>query len=508
MMAVQSPREGITLAVLLHALVPATAIPALRVTGLATDSRRVRPGDLFLACRGLQVHGLVHVDEALRRGAVAVLWEPVADIALQARADGLPVVALAVDGLGNKVGRIADRFYAHPSADMQLVGVTGTDGKTSVAHFIAQALSDAQQACGLLGTLGYGVYGRLRPPTHTTPDALRLQAELAELRDAGVRQVAMEVSSHALHQRRTEGTQFSIAVLTQLSRDHLDYHGSIEAYAEAKRRLFTSAGLQAAVVNVGDRFGRELAGEAKASVRVVAYGHTEDDCARFGADWITLESMRATAHGLVLQLNTSQGRAVLSAAVLGAFNADNLMAALGALLATGLSLELAVQRLQTVTTVPGRMELFTAAGQPAVVVDYAHTPYALQTVLQALRPHCKGELICLFGAGGERDSGKRPQMGAVAERWADRAVLTSDNPRGESAQAIVEQIAAGFSEPLRAQRIVDRGQAIDEVIAAASADDLVLVAGKGHEDYQQIGTQRLPFSDRERVRQALRRRAG
>jgi len=508
MMAAESMHAGVSLVDLLQGLVPGSLVPDLAVTGLADDSRRVQPGDLFLACQGLHVHALMHAMQAVERGAVAVLWEPVAEQPLQPVADGLPVMALPVEGLAHKLGRIADRFYDHPSAAMQVIGVTGTDGKTSVTHFIAQALSRGPQACGLLGTLGYGVFGRLQAPTHTTPDALRLQVELARLRDAGVQQVAMEVSSHALHQHRTDGTHFTTAVLTQLSRDHLDYHGSVEAYTEAKRRLFVSTGLESAVLNVGDDFGRQLAAQADAYLQVFAYGHAEHRCATKAAHWITLESVTARPQGIALQLNTSLGPAALHAPLLGAFNADNLMAALGALLASGLSLDDAVQRLQTVSTVPGRMELFALPGMPAVVVDYAHTPYALQTALQALRPHCQGDLICLFGAGGERDQGKRPQMGAVAERYADRVVLTSDNPRSESPDAILDQIAVGFEQPQRAQRLVDRGQAIDEVIAAAASDDLVLVAGKGHEDYQQIGARCLPFSDRARVQQALRRRAG
>ena len=508
MMAVESMRGGVALADLLQDLAGDVAVPGLTVTGLADDSRRVQPGDLFLACQGLHVHGLAHAAQAVQRGAAAVLWEPVEDRSLQAVADGLPVAALPVAGLSHKLGPVADRFYARPSAQMQVIGVTGTDGKTSVTHFIAQALSGSGESCGLLGTLGYGVYGRLQAPTHTTPDALRLQAELARLRDAGVPRVAMEVSSHALHQHRTDGTHFAVAVLTHLSRDHLDYHGSVEAYAEAKRRLFLTPGLSSAVLNVGDDFGRRLAAQLDPRVEVTAYGRAGDGCERAAAHWIVLETVTARPQGITLQLKTSRGAASLAASLLGDFNADNLMAALGALLASGLSLDDAVQRLQTVTTVPGRVELFALPGMPAVVVDYAHTPHALQTVLEALRPHCRGELVCVFGAGGERDRGKRPEMGRCAERYADRVVLTSDNPRGEPAEAILDEIAAGFEQPQRAQRISDRGQAIDTAIAAAAPDDLVLVAGKGHEDYQQVGDRRLPFSDRVRVRQALRRRAG
>jgi UDP-N-acetylmuramoyl-L-alanyl-D-glutamate--2,6-diaminopimelate ligase len=508
MMAAETWSAGVLLGELLRDLVPAADLPGLTVTGLATDSRDVRPGDLFLACRGLRVHALEYAAQALQRGAIAVLWEDVDIASLRALADTLPVPVLAVPGLGHRLGFIADRFFAHPTRDMQVVGVTGTDGKTSVAHFIAQALSDDDGSCGLLGTLGYGIYGKLQPPTHTTPDAVRLQAEFARLRDAGVRRVAMEVSSHALHQRRTEGARFETAVLTQLSRDHLDYHGSVEAYADAKRRLFFTAGLDNAVLNLGDAFGRGLARQLGEQVRLIAYGHPRHRCSRAASHWITLESVTPRQQGIDLQLNSSWGRARLQAQLLGGFNADNLAAALGALLACGLPFDAAVKRLETVRTVPGRMELFAQPGLPRVVVDYAHTPHALETALQALRPHCRGELICLFGAGGDRDAGKRPQMGAVAERHADRVVLTSDNPRSEAPEVILDQIAAGFAQPQRARRILDRGAAIDELVATAAADDLLLVAGKGHEDYQQIGEQRLAFSDRIRVQQALRRRGG
>jgi len=508
MMAVESGVSGLSLAWLLEGLCIDGAVADVEILGLATDSRSVRPGDLFLAGQGLRVHGLVHVEQALQRGALAVAWEPVADPHISSIAASLVLPAVAVAGLAQKTGVIADRFYAHPSRELHVIGVTGTDGKTSVSHFIAQALSTEQQSCGLLGTLGYGVYGALQTPTHTTPDALRLHAEFAELRDQGVKNVAMEVSSHALHQQRTAGVSFDTAVLTHLSRDHLDYHGSVEAYAEAKRRLFNSPGLSCAVVNVADDFGRQLAADLKHRLQVIAWQGRPGDVARGYPDWIELKSVRALEKGIALELESSWGAATFETALLGGFNAENLLAALGALLASGLSLRTAVERLARVKTVAGRMELFTRTGAPRVVVDYAHTPHALETALQALRPHCRGELICVFGAGGDRDRGKRPQMGALAERFADRVVLTSDNPRSENPDSILDQIAQGFEQPQRAVRISDRGAAIASAIREAAADDLVLVAGKGHENYQQTASQRLAFSDRARVQEVLRELAG
>lgn len=505
MMAVKSQMPGMLVGQLLEGLVQGE-LPDVAVSGLATDSRLVKPGDLFFACKGLRVHGMSHAAEAVRQGAVAVVWEPVAGDVLARQAASLDVPAIALAGLGQKQGVVADRFYGHPSRQQHVIGVTGTDGKTSVTHYLAQALS-GDGACGLLGTLGYGVYGKLQPPTHTTPDAVRLQAELAQLRDSGVMTVAMEVSSHALHQHRTDGVAFNTAILTHLSRDHLDYHGSIEAYADAKRRLFSMPGLETAVLNVSDEFGRQLAGQLQNRVRVIVYGRQED-CVGLSSEWIALESVVPQSSGLAIRLNSSWGGATFESSLLGEFNASNLMAALGGLLAAGMPLDDAVERLSRVNTVAGRMELFEQRHVPRVVVDYAHTPHALETVLRALRPHCSGQLICLFGAGGDRDTGKRPQMGSVAERYADQVVLTSDNPRGEQPQKILDEIAAGFLEPQRVECIIDRGAAIDVVVAEAGADDLVLVAGKGHEDTQQIGDRRLVFSDRERVRQALKRHAG
>jgi UDP-N-acetylmuramoyl-L-alanyl-D-glutamate--2,6-diaminopimelate ligase len=506
MMANPSAPYGVSLAELLHGLCDGAQALDVDVTGLSGDSRAVCAGDAFFATRGLHVHGLAFVEQALEQGAVAVLWEPDGDPALDARAAALAVPALAVPGLGHKLGIIADRFYARPSADMQVIGVTGTDGKTSVTHYLAQALSQPGQPCGLLGTLGYGQYGTLQPATHTTPDALRLQAELAALRDRGVQQVAMEVSSHALHQHRSDGIVFHTAVLTHLSRDHLDYHGSAAAYAEAKRRLFEAPGLSCAVLNVDDPFGSELAERLlHRDVRVIAYQHEPATRARRFDDWLELHSVTALDKGIHLSLDSSRGAAQFEAPLLASFNADNLLAALGAMLAIGTPLSQCLLRLSRVSTVAGRMELFDHPGAPRVVVDYAHTPHALETALEALRPHCRGELVCVFGAGGDRDAGKRPHMGAVAERLADRVIVTSDNPRSEPPDTIIQQIVAGFREPRRARQIVDRAEAIETALREAAVDDLVLVAGKGHEDSQQVGSEQRPFSDRLLVRQLLQR---
>lgn len=503
MMAAQSVPPQITLAELLQGMAGQIRVPDMQVTGLASDSRSVRQGDLFLAAAGLQVHGIEHLSQAIERGAAAVVWEPCADASVKAQIEACALPCVAVDHLQRQIGSIAERFYASPSKHMFGIGVTGTDGKTSVTHFIAQALSAANESCGLLGTLGYGIYASLQPPTHTTPDAIRLQYELARLLDQGVERFTMEVSSHALHQHRTDGVAFDVAVLTQLSRDHLDYHGSIEAYAEAKRRLFLAPGLSTAVLNTGDEFGRQLAAQLDNELRVIAWSRGPD--ARKYASWIEAVDVQPLSRGLSLKLDSSWGSAQLDCSLLGTFNADNLCAALGALLASGLEFEDAVQRLSRVHTVPGRMQLLALPGAPRVIVDYAHTANALETALKALRPHCKGELVCVFGAGGDRDQGKRPLMGRVAEQYADRIIITSDNPRSEHPQHIIEQVLAGFDQPERALRIEDRSSALQTAILDSCSDDLVLVAGKGHEDTQQVGAEKFPFSDRLVIQQLLRR---
>jgi UDP-N-acetylmuramoyl-L-alanyl-D-glutamate--2,6-diaminopimelate ligase len=505
MMAVRHLQRGYPLAALLEGFAAAAAQPDLAVTGLATDSRQVRPGDLFLAVAGQQHHGLDHARDAVAAGAVAVLWEPQAGHPeLEEMAAAIAVPAIAMPGLRLRLGLIASRFYGAPSRDLFVVGVTGTDGKTSCSHFLAEAFSEPGCPGALLGTLGYGPFGQLKPATHTTPDALVIQRELAELRAAGLRRVAMEASSHGLHQGRVIGVNFDVAVFTNLSRDHLDYHGDLAAYGAAKRLLFQAPDLQAAVINGGDPFGRELLGQLSSGLRAIAYGLEEELAGLQGVEQVSGHALRLDDHGLSLRVRSPWGEGELRAGLLGAFNASNLLAVLAVLGIAGMPLQEILARLSRVHTVPGRMERFGGgAGQALVVVDYAHTPRALEQVLLALRGHCRGTLYCVFGAGGDRDRGKRPLMGAVAERLADRVLLTNDNPRSEAPEAILAEIRAGMTRPDVATLVPDRALAIRQAIAQASPGDLVLVAGKGHEEYQQIGAERRPFSDRAQVLAAL-----
>src|SRR5690606_16298769 len=425
------------------------------------------------------------------RGAAAVVYEPDsrANAAAAERAcaaAGVPL--LAVPGLGQSLSLIAGRFFDHPSRGLTLLGVTDTDGKTSVSQFIVQALSETAP-CGVIGTLGYGQLGSLEPASHTTPDAIRLQQLLNDMRGSGIRHVAMEVSSHALDQGRVAALRFRVAVLTNLSRDHLDYHGSQEAYAAAKARLFAMPGLEHAILNADDEFGRRLLASLPDGVRAL----TESLSPAAGAD-LVCQKLHARPNGLERQLRTPFGGAELSLPLLGRFNAANALAALGALLALEVPLPEAVRRLQRLRPVAGRMQRLGGGGQPQVVIDYAHTPAALAAALDAVREHTEGRVWCVFGCGGERDAGKRAAMGAVADAKADVIVITDDNPRREDPEAIFADILAGVQRQ-RPQLVHDRAAAIRLALEQAEAGDTVLIAGKGHEDYQLVGERRLAFND-------------
>jgi len=469
------------------------AVPAAcdrPIGSLTVDSRQVRAGDVFLAYPGAHADGRHYLEAALANGAAAVLLE--AEQAGIEWRQGVPCIAYP--GLGAAVGLLAARFYGHPAERLDLIGVTGTNGKTSVSHFIAQALP---APCGLLGTLGYGVVGALQAGINTTPDGLQLQRLFAELVAQGAHQAVMEVSSHSLVQQRVAGLGFAVAVFTNLSRDHLDYHGSLAAYAAAKQRLFTDYPVKTAVINRDDAFGCELMASLPVRVPVLSYSLVDPGASVYG------EILETRSQGYQMGLSTPQGDGILDTQLLGAFNLSNLLAALGALLALQLPLATALQRLARVQAVPGRMEVFHCPARPTVVVDYAHTPDALSKALQALRPHCQGRLFCVFGCGGDRDRGKRPLMGAAAETSADVLLITDDNPRHETSAAIIAEIHGGLQRPDAARVMPDRAQAISTALAEAGPSDVVLVAGKGHETYQEVGSQRLPFSDRIWVSQQL-----
>ncbi len=489
MMAASSSVAAWTLGRLLDGLAPCGNHGDLPVEGLCSDSRRCTPGDLFLAWPGARVHGLAHLAAVERAGAVAVLFDP--EGAGELPATRLPL--LPVPGLRGLAGQVADRFHGEPSRALTVIGVTGTNGKTSVCHFLAQAFDTPDARCGLLGTLGNGFPGELATATHTTPDAIALHAELARLRDAGARRVAIEVSSHALDQQRVAGVRFDTAVFTNLTHDHLDYHGDMDGYARAKRRLFRQPGLRCAALNVDDPRGPAWRAGIEPSIETLGYGFAP-------AAELRGTQLHLDADGLVLEIVHGSARATLRSPLLGRFNASNLLAALAVLRLAGIDLAEAVARLARVRTVPGRMERFARPGGPLAVVDYAHTPDALAVALAALREHGRGRLWCVFGCGGDRDAAKRPLMGAVAEAGADRVLVTDDNPRHEDGAAIAAVIMAGMRDPERAEVVRDRATAIARALGEAGPDDVVLIAGKGHETQQQIGDEVRPFSDRALVR--------
>jgi UDP-N-acetylmuramoyl-L-alanyl-D-glutamate--2,6-diaminopimelate ligase len=467
------------------ARVPGVANRAVR--GLQTDSRRVQPGDLFLALPGMVADGRDFIGDAVASGAAAIAYETDDGYLLP----GAPVPAFGVSGLRHKIGVIADRFYGAPSRRLVVVGVTGTNGKTTCTQLLAQALDQPPRRCAVIGTLGGGFPGALNASIHTTPDAVTVQRLLADFLDRGAAHVAMEVSSHALEQGRVNGVRFHVAVFTNLTRDHLDYHGDMTAYGQAKAKLFAHAGLKYAVINHDDDFGRRLLADVDAPVICLSYGIEGGD--------VRAREVRPSPEGLWLRVQTPHGETELRSPLIGHFNVYNLLAVLATLLALGVELNDAAARLARAQAPAGRAERFGGArGLPLVVVDYAHTPDALEKILTALREHARGKLCCVFGCGGDRDRGKRPVMGEIAERLADEVLLTDDNPRHESGDAIIADIAGGMRAAPRIIR--DRRNAIATAIQAAAEGDIVLIAGKGHEDYQQVGDERRPYSDRDTVR--------
>lgn len=481
-------------------------VPALSVCGLELDSRRIGPGQAFIAVGGQRQHGLEHARQALERGARAVLYDPEGAPAEPLAALHDPArPAIAVPRLQERLGALADAFYASPSARLDVVGVTGTNGKTSTTHYLSQALSP-EHPCAVLGTVGWGWPDRLHASSHTTPDPLSLHRTLAALVGEGARAVAMEVSSHALLQGRVAGVRFRGAVYTNITRDHLDYHGSLESYAAAKLRLLHAEGLTFAAVNLDDGWAGRCIDEAPATFPILGYTRRDaPEQASRCAGLLVVRDVVLRRDGVGFDAEYGGHRARVHAQVIGAFNVENLAASLTALLGLGMDLETAAARLSRVAPVPGRMELFRGErGGATLVVDYAHTPDALDKALTSLRILCPGRLWVVFGCGGERDRGKRPQMGAIAERLADVVVLTDDNPRHERGEDIIQDILQGIrhGQAVRVER--DRRRAISAAYAEAAADDWILVAGKGHEMDQQVGDHRFAFSDREVARQVVR----
>lgn len=457
---------------------------------LTTDSRQAGPGSVFLAYPGESSDGRKYIPQAVAQGVSGVLWEQESF----AWSSEWTVPNMPVANLRAEASKIANEFYGEPSRKMHMIGITGTNGKTSCSHWLSAAFTKLGRKTVAIGTLGNGFPGALSGAVNTTPDPVLLQGMLAGYLEQGAQGAAMEVSSHGLVQGRVNGVAFNVAMLTNLSRDHLDYHGDMKAYAEAKRKLFYWPGLECMVVNTDDDFGAELVEDAEGrNLRVITYGLQSGD--------VRGQSLKFHGDSLSMDVVTPVGNARLEAALMGRFNAYNLLAVLAALLASDVSLEEAISVLKEMRPVAGRMQTLGGGELPLVVIDYAHTPDALEKVLAALREQGRGKLICVFGCGGNRDNGKRPLMGEAASRLADRVVVTSDNPRNEDPQDIIDQVLVGMYGHYEVE--LDRAAAIDLALKSAQAGDIVLIAGKGHEDYQEIAGVKYPFDDREVAKRVL-----
>ena len=514
----------------------------LTFKGLSLNSKKVHEEYLFFACAGVgnsPQHGIAYAGEAINLGASCIAWEPTADVKnmpasclAQRDNEKVNIPLIQVTALHECIGEIASRFYQHPSHSLHVIGITGTNGKTSTAHFIAQlihfmgsscmdslgidnsGIDNAEQAnqCAVIGTLGNGLYGQLEQSTHTTPDAVTLQALIAKYRDDNVKTLVMEVSSHALSQGRVNGVEFDCAILTNLTRDHLDYHGDMKSYAEEKLKLFHVASLKQIVLNQDDCFAddvlsslRSASSSCKHNASVVCYSR-KDSSADYFADEIHLSSEGLSFHLHVKEAHdkevTDKKDYIVNTHLVGEFNIENILASIAALHSQGYELNRIIASIEKLTVVPGRMEKIILPDtemtikRPLIVVDYAHTPDALEKGLCALKAHAKGKLICLFGCGGDRDKGKRPLMAKIAQQHADQVVVTSDNPRTESAEQIIEEIIGGFGFKNKVVIEIDREKAIHATLQTMSPDDVLLIAGKGHEDYQDINGEQCPFSDK------------
>lgn len=493
---------------LLTHIVPPSACDDIEVKGLTLDSRQLVVGDVFFACAsesGGADKRLAYAQEAIAKGAAAVLIEgkegqdTTVSRHYLSHTHWLPVIEVPM--LKRYIGDIAARFYNHPTAHMFTVGVTGTNGKTSFSHFLANMLGVFGQDCGIVGTMGTGFAGDLKEASMTTPDAVFLQQSLAQLRVAQAQAVVIEASSHGLSQGRLGGVEFDVGVFTNLSHDHLDYHNTMTEYAAAKEKLFTETGLHTAVINLDDSFGNVWARTLHKNITVYGYGSRRT---RLSIPYVQLLQTNVNEDGVMAAIKTPWGDGVLRSPVLGRFNLDNLLAVLTTLCAMGLPLDQVLSAFEELKPVPGRMQTFGKKGkQPLVVVDYAHTPDALGKALVSLREHRRGKVWCVMGCGGDRDQSKRQIMGRIAERYSDELIITDDNPRTEDPRKIVEDIMAGLLCPWAAKVEHDRESAIIYAVQNAAVNDIVLIAGKGHEKYQQIGKEKLPFNDVEIVESQL-----
>ena len=482
------------------------------VSGITIDSRLVKQGDCFVALKGTQTDGAHYIEQAIGAGAVAVLVDAQSELSVDQSRLSVPVIG--INQLSSRLSEIAGRFYGNPSHDMDVVAFTGTNGKTTCSLLYAQLLAKAtllgeRQKSAYIGTTGYGVAEsqslnasdqpfktkRSGDVQLTTPDAVSVQRIMAELAMSGTQSVALEASSHSLVQCRLQSIAIAIAVFTNLSRDHLDYHPDLKSYAAAKARLFELPSVQTAIINLDDPVGVEIAANLRPEMQLITFSLDNQV-----AD-IHCRQMDLDASGIRAQLVTPWGEGEITSSLIGGFNLSNLLAVIAVACARGVNLENCLQLLPELEAAPGRMQSMSANAEPQVIIDYAHTPDALEKALQAIKPYCLGQLWLVFGCGGNRDKGKRIEMGKIANQFADRIIVTNDNPRFEQPEQIAEQILQGIDGDVTVE--LDRRRAISTSILQAESQDIILIAGKGHEDYQIIGGTRLPFSDQQEALIAL-----
>ena len=480
--------------------------PEVIISHITDDSREVDTGSLFIAVPGLRMDGRKFIADAIERGAAAIFYQPMDtasspefEISHTDYSPAIPVVP--IPNLLSLVGLLASFFYGQPSSKIKVIGITGTNGKTSCSHYLAQVLSKVGQTCAVAGTVGNGFLPQLMPSKLTTVSSIHLQRNLAKFFNQGAKTVAMEVSSHSLTQHRVEGIEFAVAVLTHLSRDHLDYHGTMEAYAAAKSLLFVQPHLKKAVLNWDDPLGKTLIQRHQSNLEIIGYSATGSKHPKVPS--VVAENIELSPHGFQFNLITPWGQSWVTVPLLGRFNISNVLAVVSVLGLFEVPFAEIVKHLSQLHSVVGRMELFQAKNKPQVIVDYAHTPDALEKVLLSLREHQPKKLWCIFGCGGDRDQGKRPLMAKVVEQYAEEITITNDNPRHEDPEQIITGIVGGLSESTKYRVQLDRAEAIANVIAQANSEDIVLVAGKGHEQVQIIGSQEFPFSDQAIVLKCL-----
>ncbi|MDF7681729.1 UDP-N-acetylmuramoyl-L-alanyl-D-glutamate--2,6-diaminopimelate ligase [Enterobacteriaceae bacterium ESL0689] len=460
---------------------------------MTLDSRTAATGDLFIAISGHQTDGRCYIPQAIARGVAAVIAEASGEANDKdiTERDGVPVIYLSQ--LDQRLSALAGRFYHQPAQRLRLVGVTGTNGKTTTTQLLAQWTQQLGETSAVMGTLGNGLLNHIITTENTTGSAVAVQHELFRLAGQGAIFAAMEVSSHGLVQHRVAALPFAASVFTNLSRDHLDYHGDMEHYAAAKWQLFAAHHYGQAIINADDETGRRWLTKLPDAV-AVSINSTAD--LNGAGRWLSATRVDYHDRGATICFDSCWGQGILESPLMGAFNVSNLLLALATLLALGYPLAALLSTVSGLRPVCGRMEVFSAPGKPTVVVDYAHTPDALEKALQAARLHCDGNLWCVFGCGGDRDKGKRPLMGAIAEEFADRVVITSDNPRTEDPDAIINDILTGMVDAGRAVVKPGRAEAVTYAVKQARENDVLLIAGKGHEDYQIVGHRRLDYSDR------------